>query len=94
MHEVDFESRFFQKPEIANTLILECLRFRVFFKNDFQSRLLQSRFLQKKNLKTTSSVKRAELVFCGAFSIFFGKNDFEEDDFEFLKKIRNRKHSI
>ena len=27
---------------------IECLRFRIFFKNDFQSRLLQSRFLQKK----------------------------------------------
>ena len=64
----------------------QCLRIRVLCKNDFQSRLLLSRFLQKKNLKTTSSVKRAELVFCGAFSIFFGKNDFEEDDFEFLKK--------
>ena len=63
---------------------VECLRFRVFFKNDFQSRLLQSLFLPKKNLKTTSSVKRAELVFCGAFSIFFWKNDFEKDDFESL----------
>ena len=29
---------------------IECLRFRVFFKNDFQSRLLQSRFSEK-NLK-------------------------------------------
>ena len=34
---------------------LECLRFRIFFKNDFQSRLLQSRFSQKNWKGTTEN---------------------------------------
>ena len=63
---------------------IECLRFRIFFKNDFQSRLLQSRFLQKKNLKTTSSVKKAELVFCGVFSFFLGKIILKKSTLKFV----------
>ena len=56
----------FRNYEIA------CLRFRVFLKNDFQSRLLQSRFLQKK-YKNDFVGQEGRTRFLWCLFIFLGK---------------------